>query len=63
MKKSFKIESVFTDMYFDLKFGLGLLESDSAQAINVWQCSFYMHWGQHLARLVQPDIIQYNISV
>ncbi len=38
----------FTDMYFDLKFGLDLLESDPAQAINVWQCSFYMHWGKHL---------------
>lgn len=38
----------FTDMYFDLKFGLDLLESDPAQAVNVWQCSFYMHWGKHL---------------
>ncbi len=38
----------FTDMYFDLKFGQGLLNTDPAQAINVWQCSFYMHWGQHL---------------
>jgi hypothetical protein len=38
----------FTDMYFDLKFGLDLLESDPEQAINVWQCSFYIHWGQHL---------------
>lgn len=38
----------FTDMYFDLKFGLDLLEPDPTQAINVWQCSFYIHWGQHL---------------
>lgn len=38
----------FTDMYFDLKFGLDLLELDPAQAVNVWQCSFYMHWGKHL---------------
>ena len=38
----------FTDMYFDLKFGIDLLESDPALAINVWQCSFYMHWGKHL---------------
>ncbi len=38
----------FTDMYFDLKFGLDLLKTEPAQAINVWQCSFYMHWGQHL---------------
>ena len=38
----------FTDMYFDLKFGQDLLKTDPAQAINVWQCSFYMHWGQHL---------------
>lgn len=38
----------FTDIYFDLKFGLDLLNSDPSHAINVWQCSFYMHWGQHL---------------
>ena len=38
----------FTDMYFDLKFGLSLLGADPVQAANVWQCSFYIHWGQHL---------------
>ena len=38
----------FTDMYFDLKCGLDLLEDDQGQAVNNWLCSFYVHWGQHL---------------
>jgi len=40
-----------TDMYFDLRRGLSLLEaypSDPARAVGDWQNSFYMHWAQHL---------------
>ena len=41
----------FTDMYFDLKRGLDLLdqhpENPSAAASN-WRNSFYLHWGEHL---------------
>lgn len=38
----------FTDMYFDLRLGLELLSIDPVKATNLWLCSFYMHWGQHL---------------
>jgi len=38
----------FTDMYFDLKGGLELLSCDPQQAMEDWQCSFYLHWGRHL---------------
>lgn len=38
----------FTDMYFDLRLGLELLSVDPVKATNLWLCSFYMHWGQHL---------------
>ena len=37
-----------TDMYFDLKRGLDLLDYDPRQAASEWQCSFYVHWGRHL---------------
>ena len=37
-----------TDMYFDLKRGLDLLDHDPRQAASDWQCSFYVHWGRHL---------------
>ena len=38
----------FTDIYFDLRLGLELLSIDSVKATNLWLCSFYLHWGQHL---------------
>lgn len=38
----------FADMYFDLKLGLEILSVDPVKATNLWLCSFYMHWGQHL---------------
>lgn len=37
-----------TDMYFDLKGGLEIIEQDPQQAMHTWQCSFYWHWGRHL---------------
>jgi hypothetical protein len=37
-----------SDIYFDLKQGLALLEDDPLQAANLWRCSFYVHWGKHL---------------
>ncbi len=40
-----------TDMYFDLRRGLNLLEAypaDPARAVGDWQNSFYLHWAQHL---------------
>ena len=37
-----------TDMYFDLKHGLDLLVIDPEKAADMWHCSFYLHWGQHL---------------
>ncbi len=41
----------FTDIYFDLRKGLHLLRQhpeNPAIAANIWQNSFYAHWGQHL---------------
>lgn len=38
----------FTDMYFDLRLGLELLSINPVEATNLWLCSFYTHWGQHL---------------
>lgn len=41
----------FTDIYFDLKRGLDLLNQNPQQpdhAIYNWHNSFYTHWGQHL---------------
>ena len=37
-----------TDIYFDLKHGLELLQMKPMQATCHWQCSFYAHWGKHL---------------
>ena len=37
-----------TDMYFDLKCGLEVIEHDPQLAMENWQCSFYLHWGRHL---------------
>lgn len=47
-KLSARIADNLTDVYFDLKCGLELLEDDPEQAANNWLCSFYVHWGQHL---------------
>lgn len=39
----------FTDIYFDLKRGLELLEQQNVTvAMDNWYSSFYTHWGQHL---------------
>jgi hypothetical protein len=41
----------FTDMYFDLKHGLQLLDQypeNPAFAANLWRQSYYLHWGEHL---------------
>lgn len=41
----------FTDIYFDLKNGLEMLQQHPQQpnyAIGTWRTSFYKHWGQHL---------------
>ena len=38
----------FSDIYFDLKQGLQLLEDNPMQSANQWRCSFYVHWGKHL---------------
>lgn len=37
-----------TDMYFDLKNGLDVIECDPQQAVTNWLCSFYLHWNRHL---------------
>lgn len=36
------------DMYFDLKHGLERLQDDPQRASDIWQYSFYLHWGKHL---------------
>lgn len=41
----------FTDMYFDLKYGLHLLDKypdNPDQAARLWRQSYYLHWGEHL---------------
>jgi len=38
-----------TDIYFDLRYGLDLLDEVWPQrAAQAWQSSYRMHWGQHL---------------
>lgn len=40
-----------TDIYFELKSGLDLLEADPdhpSRAATRWQSGFMLHWGQHL---------------
>ena len=38
-----------TDIYFDLRHGLDLLdEAWPQQAAQVWQSTYRVHWGQHL---------------
>jgi hypothetical protein len=36
------------DMYFDLKQGLAQLPDDPQCAAEIWQYTFYTHWGKHL---------------
>lgn len=36
------------DIYFDLKQGLEVLPNNPQRASEVWQYSFYVHWGKHL---------------
>lgn len=42
----------FTDIYFELKRGLSLLDEDEIknreEASKLWQSGFILHWGQHL---------------
>lgn len=39
----------FTDIYFDVKNGLDLLDSENTtSAMDIWYSSYYTHWGQHL---------------
>lgn len=42
----------FTDIYFELKRGLNLLNEDEAKnseaASNLWLAGYLCHWGQHL---------------
>ena len=37
-----------TDIYFDLKHGLRMLEDDPGQAARNWQHSYEFHWRHHL---------------
>jgi len=41
----------FTDIYFELKKGLAMLDdpsSDLSRAIDIWYGGYLWHWGQHL---------------
>jgi len=37
-----------TDIYCELKHGLGMLEGQPGEAIEGWRRGYKMHWGQHL---------------
>ncbi len=37
-----------TDIYCELKHGLGLIEGEPGRALDGWQRGFTVHWGQHL---------------
>ncbi len=37
-----------TDIYFELKHGLELLEKDPQRAARQWRIGYHRHWGQHL---------------
>jgi hypothetical protein len=37
-----------TDIYFELKSGLMLLDGEPEQAAEDWHKGFHLHWGQHL---------------
>jgi hypothetical protein len=41
----------FTDIYFDLRYGLALLEThpdEPAKATDSWKTSYELHWKEHL---------------
>ncbi len=45
------LASDFSDIYFELKRGVNLLNSgngDEADVLRLWQTGFILHWGQHL---------------
>lgn len=37
-----------TDIYCELKYGLGLFEGHPTVALDGWRSGFKVHWGQHL---------------
>ncbi|HHJ13745.1 MAG TPA: DUF5063 domain-containing protein [Gammaproteobacteria bacterium] len=38
-----------TDIYFELRHGLDLLEAAGDEEVaRLWECGFHRHWGQHL---------------
>lgn len=46
------LASDFSDIYFELKRGVRLLNSgdgDESDVLRLWQTGFVLHWGQHLA--------------
>ena len=50
-EKSGSLADDITDIYFELKQGLALLERDPEhpdRAAGVWRAGFLHHWGQHL---------------
>ncbi len=51
-----------TDIYFELKSGLKLLELEGAEeeVLNGWQSGFVLHWGQHLVDL-QRELYQLSV--
>ena len=49
MHMSGSLADDLTDIYFDLRYGLALLDDVWPQrAAQAWQSSYRMHWGQHL---------------
>ncbi|MBT8116696.1 MAG: DUF5063 domain-containing protein [Gammaproteobacteria bacterium] len=49
MHMSGSLADDLTDIYFDLRFGLELLDEVWPQrAAQAWQSTYRMHWGQHL---------------
>ncbi|MES9900926.1 MAG: DUF5063 domain-containing protein [Sedimenticola sp.] len=37
-----------TDIYCELKYGLGLFEHEPIQAYDTWRSGYRLHWGRHL---------------
>lgn len=37
-----------TDIYCELKHGLGLIDSQPERALDDWRSGYKVHWGQHL---------------
>ncbi len=49
MHMSGSLADDLTDIYFDLRYGLELLDEVWPQrAAQVWQSTYRLHWGQHL---------------